>query len=67
MTRNRIIMTYALCGFADFGSLGILIGDLETMAPARRKEIIALGMCAIMSGTLATLAAGATVGLPHSR
>lgn len=61
--RSRIIMTYALCGFANFGSLGILIGGLATMAPSRRDEIVALGMRAIISGTLATLATAASVGI----
>ncbi len=61
--RSRIIMTYALCGFANFGSLGIMIGGLATMAPERRDEIVGLGMRSIVSGTLATLAAGAVVGV----
>ena len=60
--RSRIIMTYALCGFANLGSLGIMIGGLATMVPARRDEIVALGMRAIVSGTLATMSAGAVVG-----
>lgn len=45
--RSRVIMTYALCGFANFGSVGILIGGLGTLAPERRNEIIALGLRAI--------------------
>jgi CNT family concentrative nucleoside transporter len=61
--RSRLIMTYALCGFANFGSLGIMIGGLATMAPARRGEIVALGTRTLVSGTLATLIAGATVGI----
>ena len=61
--RSRVIMTYALCGFANFGSLGIMIGGLATMAPSRRDEIVGLGMRAIVSGTLATMAAGAVVGV----
>ncbi len=61
--RSRVIMTYALCGFANFGSLGIMIGGLATMAPARRDEIVALGMRSIVSGTLATMIAGAIVGI----
>jgi CNT family concentrative nucleoside transporter len=61
--RSRIIMTYALCGFANFGSLGILIGGLGAMVPERRAEIVGLGMKSIISGTLATLATGATVGV----
>ena len=61
--RSRIIMTYALCGFANLGSLGILIGGLGAMVPERRAEIVSLGMKSIVSGTLATLATGATVGM----
>ena len=61
--RSRVIMTYALCGFANFGSLGILIGGLATMAPTRRDEIVGLGMRSIVSGTLATMTAGAVVGI----
>jgi CNT family concentrative nucleoside transporter len=61
--RSRLIMTYALCGFANFGSLGIMVGGLATMAPERRAEIVELGSKTLVSGTLATLAAGATVGV----
>jgi len=61
--RSRLIMTYALCGFANFGSLGILIGGLATMVPERRDEVVALGMRSIVSGTLATLATGAVAGI----
>jgi CNT family concentrative nucleoside transporter len=61
--RSRLIMTYCLCGFANFGSLGILIGGLATMVPERRDEIVALGARSIISGTLATLMTGAVVGM----
>ncbi len=61
--RSRLIMTYALCGFANFGSLGILIGGLATMAPARRAEIVALGPRSIVAGTLASCCTGAVVGI----
>jgi len=61
--RSRLIMTYALCGFANLGSLGIMIGGLATMAPERRSEIVGLGARTLVSGTLATLIAGATVGV----
>jgi CNT family concentrative nucleoside transporter len=56
-------MLYAMCGFANFGSLGILIGGLGTMAPGRREEIVQLGLRAVLSGTLATLLTAAIVGL----
>jgi len=61
--RSRLIMLYALCGFANFGSLGIMIGGLTTMAPSRRAEIVALGPRSIISGTLATCLLGAIVGV----
>ena len=61
--RSRVIMTYALCGFANLGSLGILIGGLGAMAPERRDEIVALGMKSILAGTLATLTTGAVVAI----
>ena len=61
--RSRLIMTYALCGFANFGSLGIMIGGLGAMAPKRRTEIVALGMKSILAGTMATLMTGAIVGI----
>ena len=60
--RSRLIMTYAMCGFANFGSLGIMIGGMGAIVPQRRAEIVALGMKSLVSGTLATLATGATVG-----
>jgi CNT family concentrative nucleoside transporter len=61
--RSRVIMVYALCGFANFGSLGIMIGGLLTMAPERREDVLSLGAKSILSGTLATLLVGAVVGL----
>ncbi|MEO7727633.1 MAG: nucleoside transporter C-terminal domain-containing protein [Burkholderiales bacterium] len=61
--RSRMLMTYALCGFANFGSLGILIGGMATMAPERRDEIVGLGMKSIVAGTLATCMTGAVVGV----
>ena len=61
--RSRLIMLYAMCGFANFGSLGIMIGGLGTMAPQRRDEINALGLKSIVSGTLTTCLMGAIVGV----
>lgn len=61
--RSRMIMLYALCGFANFGSLGIMIGGLSAMAPDRRAEIAQLGLRSIVAGTLATLMTGAIAGL----
>jgi CNT family concentrative nucleoside transporter len=61
--RSNLVMTYALCGFANFGSLGIMIGGLATMAPERRDEIVSLGGKTIVSGTLATCVAGSVVGI----
>jgi CNT family concentrative nucleoside transporter len=61
--RSRLITTYALCGFANFGSLGIMLAGLATMAPSRRVEITALGLRTILGGTLATCSTAATVGM----
>lgn len=61
--RSRVLMTYALCGFANFGSLGILVGGLTAMVPERREEVLSLGMRSLVSGTLATLVTAATVGM----
>jgi CNT family concentrative nucleoside transporter len=61
--RSRLIMTYALASFANFGSLGILIGGLGSLAPERRDEVVALGMKAIVAGTLATCMTGAVIGI----
>jgi CNT family concentrative nucleoside transporter len=61
--RSRLLLTYALCGFANFGSLGIMIGGLGTMCPERRGEIVSLGMRSILAGTLATCLIAAMVGL----
>lgn len=61
--KSLLIMTYAMCGFANPGSLGIMIGGLGTMASERRDEIVALGFRAIVAGTLATCMTGAVVGI----
>jgi CNT family concentrative nucleoside transporter len=61
--RSRVLLTYALCGFANFGSLGIMIGGMGTMCPERRGEIVALGLKSIVAGTLATCLIAAMVGL----
>jgi len=61
--RSAVLASYALCGFANFGSLAILLGGLGGMAPSRRGDIAALGLRSILAGTLATLMAGAWAGV----
>lgn len=61
--RSRLIMVYAMCGFANFGSVGIMIGGLTVMAPERRSDVISLGLKSVVSGTLSTLLMGAVVGV----
>jgi len=61
--RSRYIMLYAMCGFANFGSLGIMLGGLITMAPGRRTELVQLGMKSIVAGTMATMMTGCIVGM----
>jgi len=61
--RSRVLMTYALCGFANFGSLGIMLGGMGAMLPPeRRGELSALGMKSIVAGLLSTCATAALVG-----
>jgi CNT family concentrative nucleoside transporter len=61
--RSRLILIYAMCGFANLGSLGIMIGGLGSLVPERRGEVVALGLRSIMAGTLATCLTGALVGI----
>ncbi|MEF3367664.1 nucleoside transporter C-terminal domain-containing protein [Methylocystis sp. 9N] len=61
--KSRLILTYALCGFANFGSMGILVGGLNVILPNRRAEIARLGLRSILSGTMATCMSGAVAGL----
>ena len=61
--KSLLIMSYALCGFANPGSLGIMIGGLGAMAPKRRNEIVSLGLKSIIAGTVATCMTGAVVAL----
>ncbi len=61
--RSRLIMLYAMCGFANFGSLGIMVAGLTVMAPERRADILSLGGKSIVSGTLTTCLMGAMVGI----
>ena len=58
-----MILVYALCGFANLGSLGIMIGGLGAMVPARRAEIGALGLKSVVAGTLATRMTPTGVGV----
>jgi CNT family concentrative nucleoside transporter len=61
--RSRLIMLYAMCGFANFASLGIMIAGLSVMAPTRRADILSLGVKSVVSGTLTTCLMGAMVGV----
>lgn len=60
--RSRMILTYALCGFANLGSLGIMVGGLTAMVPERRDDIVKLAPLAVLMGLMATLLSGAVVG-----
>ena len=60
---SKLILTYAMCGFANFGSLGIIVGGLSAIIPDRRPELIELGFKSIFAGTLATSMTGALVNL----
>ncbi|MGI9411610.1 MAG: NupC/NupG family nucleoside CNT transporter [Hyphomicrobiaceae bacterium] len=60
--RSRLLLTYALCGFANLGSLGILIGGLSAMVPERRAEIVAMAPKSVLVGFLTTLLTASVVG-----
>ena len=60
---SAIIMAYSICGFANFGSLGIMIGGIGAIVPSRRLEIAQLGLKSILAGTMATCMTGAIAGL----
>jgi CNT family concentrative nucleoside transporter len=61
--RTRIMLIYALCGFANFGSVAIMIGGMSSLCPERREDIVDLGLRALLSGTLTNMMNGALIGL----
>lgn len=61
--RTTLIMTYALCGFANFGSVGIQIGGIGGIAPERRTDLALLGMRAMIGGTLAMMMTACVAGV----
>ncbi len=61
--RSVVILSYAACGFANFGSLAILLGGVGAIAPSRRADLAQLGLRSILAGTLATLMTGCVAGL----
>lgn len=61
--RSALILTYALCGFTNFGSVGIMLGGMVAMCPERRADIVKLGLPSLVSGTIACCMTGAVVGL----
>jgi CNT family concentrative nucleoside transporter len=65
--RTRLMMIYALCGFANFGSAAIMIGGLSAMCPERRDDFADLGLRAMLAGTLTNMLGAALIGIaPHS-
>lgn len=62
-TKSAVIATYALCGFANFASIGIQIGGLASLAPSRRQDFAKLGFKAMIAGTLACLQTAAIAGI----
>jgi len=61
--RSRLIMLYALCGFANLGSVGIMIAAISALVPERRHEVAELALRALVSGTMASAMTGAVIGL----
>ena len=61
--RSRIILLYALCSFANFGSVGIMLAGMVAMAPERKAELVALGLKSLVAATIASCMTGAVVAL----
>ncbi len=61
--QSRLILLYALCGFANIGSLGILLGGLAVLVPERKEEYLKIAPRSVLSGTVVTLITGAIVAL----
>jgi CNT family concentrative nucleoside transporter len=61
--RSALILTYALCGFTNFGSVGIMVAGMAGMCPERRADILRLGMPSLVSASIACCMTGAVVGL----
>jgi concentrative nucleoside transporter, CNT family len=61
--RSSEIMVYAMCGFANFASIGILIAGMSALMPERRQDVVALAPRALLAGTLASSLSGAMIGL----
>jgi CNT family concentrative nucleoside transporter len=61
--RSRTLLTYALCGFANFGSIGIQIGGIGALAPERRGDLARLGLRAMLGGTIACLMTACVAGV----
>lgn len=61
--RSRLILTYALCGFSNVASVGIMLAGMTGMCPERRADIVKLGMPALVAANIACCMTGATVGL----
>jgi len=60
---SRVLMTYLLCGFANFGSLGIVIAGMGSMAPDRQRDIVQMGAKSLLIGTLSTCLSAAMIAL----
>jgi CNT family concentrative nucleoside transporter len=61
--RSFTIATYALCGFANFASIGIQIGGIGALAPSRKQDLARLGFRAVLAGTMANYLSAAIAGL----
>ena len=60
--RSEVIATYALCGFANIGSVGVMLGGLTPMAPTRRKDLARVVLRALIAGTVACFMTASIAG-----
>ncbi len=61
--RSFVIASFALCGFANFGSIGIQLGGIGALAPERRHDLARLGLRALLAGTLANFLSACIAGI----
>jgi CNT family concentrative nucleoside transporter len=61
--RSKLLMVYALCGFANLSSVGMMIGSISALVPTRRNEVVELSLKSLIPGTLSTCMTAAVIGI----
>ena len=61
--KSELVATYALCGFSNIASLGIMIGGMSAMAPSRRRDIVEVGVRSLVAGSMACFMVASVAGM----